>query len=154
MAQSVEHPTLNFGSSHDPRVMGWSPTLGSALSVDPAWDSLSLSFSLSPSAPLPYSCPLSLKKKKNWMSMLKRHCIPGKNVYSYLDQAIFFLSYEWCQRLKRSTSGRVVMHVQEVNTGNGFILLPSIQCLEAASTEFWRNVPPPSNIVGHVFIHL
>ena len=30
MAQSVEHPTLDFGSVHDPRVVGQSPVSGSA----------------------------------------------------------------------------------------------------------------------------
>ena len=29
MAQSVEHPTLDFGSGHDLRVLGWSPESGS-----------------------------------------------------------------------------------------------------------------------------
>ena len=42
MVQSVERPTLDFGSGRDPRVVGLSPTLGSMLSVMPAWDSLSL----------------------------------------------------------------------------------------------------------------
>ena len=46
-AQSVEHPTLDFSSGHDARVVGSSPVPGSALSVEPAWDSLSLSLSLS-----------------------------------------------------------------------------------------------------------
>ena len=36
MAQLVEHLTLDFGSGHDPRVMGSSPTLGSVLSMGPA----------------------------------------------------------------------------------------------------------------------
>ena len=36
VAQSVEHPTLDFGSGHDPRVMRSSPTLGSVLSVKSA----------------------------------------------------------------------------------------------------------------------
>ena len=30
--QSVEHPTLGFGSGHDPRVLIWSSALGSPLS--------------------------------------------------------------------------------------------------------------------------
>ena len=47
VAQWVERPTLDFDSGHDPRVMGSSPLLGSALSVDPAWDSLFLSALLS-----------------------------------------------------------------------------------------------------------
>ena len=36
MAQSVERPTLDFGSGHDLRVVGLSPTLGSVLSMEPA----------------------------------------------------------------------------------------------------------------------
>ena len=43
VAQSVEHVTLDFGSSYDPKVMGSSSMLGSALSVQPARDSLSFS---------------------------------------------------------------------------------------------------------------
>ena len=35
--------TLDFGSSHDRRVVGSSPVSGSVLSVESAWDSLSLS---------------------------------------------------------------------------------------------------------------
>ena len=35
VAQLVEHP-LDFGSGHDPRVMGLSPTSGSTLSMEPA----------------------------------------------------------------------------------------------------------------------
>jgi len=31
-AQLVEHPTVDFSSGHDLRVLGWSPALGSALS--------------------------------------------------------------------------------------------------------------------------
>ena len=49
VAHSAECPSLDFGSGHDPRVMGLSPMLGSVLSMKPAWDSLS---SLTP---LPYS---------------------------------------------------------------------------------------------------
>ena len=61
MAQLVEHLTLDFGSGHDPRVMGSSPMSGSMLSVEPAWDSLSPihSFILS------LSLSLSLSKNKN-----------------------------------------------------------------------------------------
>ena len=35
MAQSVKRLTLDFGSGRDPRVMGLSPTSGSALGVEP-----------------------------------------------------------------------------------------------------------------------
>ena len=42
MAQSVERPALDFGSGHDLRVVRSSPTLGSVLSTEPAWDSLSI----------------------------------------------------------------------------------------------------------------
>ena len=48
VAQSVDCPTLDFGSGHDPRVVGSSPKLGSGLSVEPAWDSLSLLLLSSP----------------------------------------------------------------------------------------------------------
>ena len=41
MAQSVECPSLDVGSGHDPRVVGSSPMSGSALSTEPARDSLS-----------------------------------------------------------------------------------------------------------------
>ena len=47
VAQPVECPTLDFGSGHDPRVVGQSSASGSVLSMEPAWHSLSLSFSLS-----------------------------------------------------------------------------------------------------------
>ena len=36
VAQSVKRLTLDFGSGRDSRVMGSSPALGSALSVEPA----------------------------------------------------------------------------------------------------------------------
>ena len=36
VAQVVEHLTLDFGSSHDPRVMGSSSASGFTLSVEPA----------------------------------------------------------------------------------------------------------------------
>ena len=42
MAQSVEHPTLDFSSGHDPRFLGLKPVWGSMLSVEAAYDSLSL----------------------------------------------------------------------------------------------------------------
>ena len=42
MAQSVERLTLYFGSGHDPRVMGLSPESDSVLSMEPAYDPLSL----------------------------------------------------------------------------------------------------------------
>ena len=35
VAQSVECPTLNFGSGHDPRVVGSSPPEGSMLTMEP-----------------------------------------------------------------------------------------------------------------------
>ena len=56
VAQLVEHPTLDFSSGHDPRVVGSSPALGSA------WSLLQI---LSPSAPLPGSHALSSLTNKN-----------------------------------------------------------------------------------------
>ena len=61
IAQSVEHPTLDFGSGHDLSVVGSSPKWGFVLRVEPAWDSLSLSFCSSPLFMLVLS---QIKKKK------------------------------------------------------------------------------------------
>ena len=36
VAQSVEHLTLDFGSGHDPEVVGSSPASGPSLSMEPA----------------------------------------------------------------------------------------------------------------------
>ena len=48
VAQSVKHPTLDFGSGHDFTIRGFKPHIGlCADTVEPAWDSLSLSPSLS-----------------------------------------------------------------------------------------------------------
>ena len=46
VAQSVERPTLDLSSGHDPSVMGWTPMSDSTLSMEPVWDSLGLSLSL------------------------------------------------------------------------------------------------------------
>lgn len=54
----VKCPTLDFSSGHDLRVVGLSPTSGSVLGLEPAWDSFS--FSLCPSLLIHM---LSLKKK-------------------------------------------------------------------------------------------
>ena len=64
VGQSVEHQTTGFGSGHDPGVMDLSPTSGSVLSVEPAWDSLSLPLSLSPAHLVSLSLSLSLKKRR------------------------------------------------------------------------------------------
>ena len=55
MAQSVERPTLDFGSGHDPRVVGLRPVSSFTLGMEPALDSLSLC----PSPPL--ACSLKIK---------------------------------------------------------------------------------------------
>ena len=59
VAQSGSQLTLGFGSGHDLRIVQLSSALGSKLSVEPAWDSLSLS--LWPS--------LHLKKEKKKKGM-------------------------------------------------------------------------------------
>ena len=68
MVQSVKCLTLDFGSGHDLTIVGLSPALGSALSMEPAWNSLSLSLSLS--LPLldlrAVSQNKHLKKKKDY----------------------------------------------------------------------------------------
>ena len=52
MAQSVERPTLGFGSGHDLTVRGFKPSIGLRADIaEPAWDSLSLS--------LPLPCSIS-----------------------------------------------------------------------------------------------
>ena len=58
MAQHVERPTLDLGSGRDLVVVGLSPMSGSALGVDPAWDSLS------PSPAAPTQQALSQKTTK------------------------------------------------------------------------------------------
>lgn len=58
-AQLVERIALGFHSGPDLRVMGLSPALGSALTAESAWDSLTLSLSLS------LTSKLIFKKKKN-----------------------------------------------------------------------------------------
>ena len=63
VAQPVEHPTLDFGSGHvDFLVMGWSPALGSTLSVESTWDALSPSPSAAPPAHA-HVCSLSFSLK-------------------------------------------------------------------------------------------
>ena len=70
MAQSVEHPTLDFGSGHDPRVVGSSPKLGSMLSMKPAWNSPS--FSAPPPLLLSLSLPLSLSLALSQIKKFKK----------------------------------------------------------------------------------
>ena len=58
VAQSVKHSTLDCSSGHDLRVVSSSGMLGSALSVEPAEDSLSPL--LPPSTASACACPLFL----------------------------------------------------------------------------------------------
>ena len=62
MAQSDKHPTLDFGSGHDLRVMKLSPVSGSIHDRHGAYLKFSLSLHLGPSSPPP---SLSLKKRKS-----------------------------------------------------------------------------------------
>ena len=62
-AQAVKHLPLDFGSSHDLRVMRLSPASGSTLSMKSAWDSLL------PSASHP--CSLSRSQNKQIKSLEK-----------------------------------------------------------------------------------
>ena len=53
MAESVEHPTLDFGSGHDLTGCEFKSRIGFCTdSVEPAWDSLSM--------PISHLCGLSL----------------------------------------------------------------------------------------------
>ena len=62
MAQSVKYPSFGFGLGRDLMVMGLSPSLGSELSPESVWDSLSLSALLLMLSPPPLS-EINLKKK-------------------------------------------------------------------------------------------
>ena len=67
MAQSVEHLTLELGSGHDLTVYGFEPHIGLCTdSVEPSWDSLSASLSLTLTlCPYPaHMCSLFLKINK------------------------------------------------------------------------------------------
>ena len=71
VAHSVKRPALDFGSGHDLTFLGIEPCVGlCAVSVEPAWDSLS-----PPSLPLPLlMCALSqnkinVKKKKGYFML-------------------------------------------------------------------------------------
>ena len=57
VAQSVKHLALYFGSDHDFMVRGFEPHIGLCTgSAEPAWDSLSVPFSL------PLTCSLCQNK--------------------------------------------------------------------------------------------
>ena len=73
-----------FGSGHDPRVLGWSPALGSLLSWVP--DSLSLSAS-------PPACALSLSFSNEQIISIKIIIIfPFKNHFIFFHfKTIFFI---------------------------------------------------------------
>ena len=67
MAQSVKRPTVDFGSGCDLMVREFKPCIRlRAGSVEPAWDSLSPSFS----APPPLALYLSNEIKKNLLGQL------------------------------------------------------------------------------------
>ena len=70
VAQSVQHPTLDLGSGHDLMISEIESHVGlCAVSVDPAWDSLlpSLSLSLTDLLSLFLSLCVSLKINKNFL---------------------------------------------------------------------------------------
>ena len=63
MAQLVKHPSLDFGSGHDLRVLGLSPASGSTLRGE-SEDSFSLSLPLSPTPSTFSQIDKSKKKEK------------------------------------------------------------------------------------------
>ena len=70
MAQLVKHPTLDFGSGHDLMVHEFESHVGLCTdSLEPAWDSVSLSLYLSPAGVL----SLSLRMNKQTLKMFKKH---------------------------------------------------------------------------------
>ena len=73
MAQSVKHQTLDFSSGHDLTIHGFELQVGLyANSVDPAWDSLSLSLTL-PLFSLSLSVSLSVSLSKEINKLKKKH---------------------------------------------------------------------------------
>ena len=63
MAQSVKHPTLEFGSGHDLTAHEIEPHIELCTdSMNPAWDSLSPSLSASPQLMHLYSLSLKINK--------------------------------------------------------------------------------------------
>ena len=93
VAQLVEHLTPDFGSGHDPRVMGWNPTLGSTLGVEPAWESLS--FCPSPIHSLSPSLPLSLSNKNKKIKsvvLIPTTVFSGPKISWYFSRTSLLLS--------------------------------------------------------------
>ena len=72
MAQSVGRLTLDFISSHDPRVVALNPVPGSALSMERYY----LSLSLSHSVPLPTHVAVALSLIK----VFKKHMFPHEGI--------------------------------------------------------------------------
>ena len=64
MAQLVKCLTLNIHSVRDLVIVGMSPTSGSMLGVEPSWDPLFRSPSLSAPPPLMLALSLSLSQNK------------------------------------------------------------------------------------------
>ena len=75
--------TLDFGSGHDPGVVGSSPMSGTALSVEPAWDSFFPSFPLTPPL-LAHSLFLSKIKNKNNLYITVSFMKKITNFYSFI----------------------------------------------------------------------
>ena len=77
VTQVVKHLNLDFGSGHNRLVCGIKPHIGlCADSAEPAWDSCSLSVSLSLclSAPPPFTLSLSLFLcLSKWINKLKKN---------------------------------------------------------------------------------
>ena len=102
MAQSVECRTLDFGSGHDPRVVGSSPPSGSVQDMEPAWDSLSLS------TPPPLLHVLSLSNKKNKIQKINK--IKGLGFSFTLTKCHVLKSHLWPMATVLDRDNRDFLH--------------------------------------------
>ena len=83
VGQWVKRPTLDFGSGHDVTVGGFEPRVRPcAGGLEPAWDSVSLSLSLSAPPPLAHARSLTLPETNK---LKKTICRPP---YQFIDVSL------------------------------------------------------------------
>ena len=139
VALLVEHLTLDFSPGHDRRIVGLSPELGSMLSMQSAWGSLSLPLLLSP------ICSLFLKKKKNRKrrKTKKKKNKPNRIIKKRTkEKRTERLAYnttcwkimEWCSRIPRRKNCELESHIcpthpSRVRVKGGVVTMsPSLLC--------------------------
>ena len=88
VAQSVKHSTLDINSGHDLAVVRYSPTSGSALSVEPVWDSLSPSLCPSPTCTLSQRKTINIKEKETFEWNWNQSFFHSKKLTSWLQRHV------------------------------------------------------------------